>query len=319
MTRPPASDPPAAAEWLSGGGLTGAGLSGRLIDPGPWRAIWRRFRCDRGSVTALVVVLVIVGLSAAAPLIAPYAPDTLLDMVALKSQPPSLAHPFGTDSVSRNVLSRVLFGGRVSLVVAVLAMLTATTVGTLYGAVAGYAGGAVDEVMMRMTDACLSIPRVLLLLTICALWGHLSLLALVLVLGFTGWFGISRLVRAEVMALRTREWALAARSIGATGSRVLWRHLLPNLLSPVIVVTTLGIANVILLEAGLSYLGVGVQPPRASWGNIMQEGADQVRALWWLSVFPGIAIATTVIAINAVGDGLRAAADPRHRSPDTHG
>jgi peptide/nickel transport system permease protein len=319
VTRAPTSDSPAAAAWLSGAGLSGAGLSGRLVDPGPWRAIWRRFRRSRGSMVALGVVIAVIALSAAAPLIAPYAPDALLDMVALKSRPPSLTHLFGTDPVSRDVLSRVLFGGRVSLVVAVLAMLTATTVGTCYGAVAGYAGGAVDEVMMRITDACLSIPRVLLLLTVSALWGRLSLAALVLVLGLTGWFGISRLVRAEVMALRTREWALAARSLGASGSRVLLRHLLPNVLSPVIVVTTLGIANVILLEAGLSYLGVGVQPPRASWGNIMQDGADQVRALWWMSVFPGLAIATTVVAINAVGDGLREAADPREPAGGIHG
>lgn len=319
MTRAPASDSPAAAAWLSGAGLSGAGLSGRQVDPGPWRAIGRRFRRSRGSMVALGVVVAVIALSAAAPLIAPYAPDALLDMVALKSQPPSWAHLFGTDPVSRDVLSRVLFGGRVSLVVAVLAMLTATTVGTLYGAVAGYAGGAVDEVMMRITDACLSIPRVLLLLTVSALWGRLSLAALVLVLGLTGWFGISRLVRAEVMALRTREWAVAARSLGASGCRVLLRHLLPNVLSPVIVVTTLGIANVILLEAGLSYLGVGVQAPRASWGNIMQDGADQVRALWWMSVFPGLAIATTVVAINAVGDGLREAADPREQAAGIHG
>ena len=286
-------------------------MTGWHSDAGPWRAIWHRFRRKRGAMAGLGVIVAIAAVSAAAPLLAPYAPNAILDMVALKSQAPSLAHPFGTDPASRDVLSRVLFGGRVSLAVAVLAMLTAATVGTMYGAVSGYAGGVVDTVLMRVTDACLSIPRILLLLTICALWGRPSLGALVLLLGLTSWFGVSRLVRAEIMALRTREWVIAARALGATDARVLMRHLLPNIASPVIVATTLGIGNVVLLEAGLSYLGVGVQPPFASWGNIMQDGSDQVRALWWLSVFPGLAIVAAVVAINAVGDGLREAADPR--------
>lgn len=264
-------------------------------------------------MVGLVVVVTMAALALGAPLIAPYAPDALLDMVALKNQPPSLAHPFGTDPVSRDVFSRVLYGGRVSLAVGLLAMLTASTLGAVYGAVAGFAGGAVDAVMMRVTDACLSIPRVLLLLTICELWGHLSLAALVLVLGLTGWFGISRLVRTEVMALRSRDWVMAAHALGVTGPRVLFRHVLPNVISPIIVVTALGVGNVILIEAGLSYLGVGVQPPRASWGNIIQDGADQIQALWWLSVFPGLAIVMTVMAINAVGDGLREAANPMSR------
>jgi peptide/nickel transport system permease protein len=295
------------ARIMGSGELTMVGW----VEAGPWRAIWRRFRRNRGAMAGLVVIVAIAAVSVAAPLVAPYPPNAILDMVALKSQAPSLAHPFGTDPASRDVLSRVVFGGRVSLAVAVLAMLTAATVGTMYGAVAGYVGGTLDDVLMRMTDACLSIPRILLLLTVCALWGRPSLGALVLVLGLTSWFGVSRLVRAEIMAMRTREWVVAARALGATDARVLLRHMLPNIASPVIVATALGIGNVVLLEAGLSYLGVGVQPPLASWGNIMQDGADQVRALWWLSVFPGLAIVAAVIAINAVGDGLREAADPR--------
>jgi peptide/nickel transport system permease protein len=173
--------------------------------------------------------------------------------------------------------------------------------------------------MMRITDACLSIPRILLLLTVVALWDRLSIGVLVLVLGLTGWFGVSRLVRGEVRGLRAREWVVAARALGATGPRVLFRHVLPNIASPVIVAMALGIGNVILLEAGLSFLGLGVQPPRASWGTIMQDGADQIRALWWLSVFPGLAIVATVMAINAVADGLREAADPRDQGPGTRG
>ncbi len=280
---------------------------------GPWRAVWRRFRNDPGAMAGLVVLLVIIGAAVLAPVLAPFPPNAPLDLIALKSRPPSLAHPFGTDPVSRDVLSRILYGGRVSLSVAVLSTVMATTVGALYGAVSGYTGGIIDELMMRINDAFLSIPRVLLLLVIVTLWTHLSLGALVLTLGLTGWFGMSRIVRAEVLAVREREWILAARALGASGTRILFRHALPNVTSPIIVAAALGVANVILLEAGLSFLGLGVQPPYPSWGNIMLDGADQIRALWWLSIFPGLAIVMTVMAINAVADGLRQASDPRSR------
>lgn len=280
---------------------------------GPWRAVWRRFRSDRGAMAGLIVLIGIVGVAVLAPVLAPFPPNRPLDIIALKSQAPSFAHPFGTDPVSRDVLSRVLFGSRVSLAVAVLSTIMATTVGAMYGAVSGYAGGIVDEIMMRVNDAFLSIPRILLLLVIVTLWNRLSLGALVLTLGLTGWFGMSRIVRAEVLALREREWVVAARALGASGTRILFRHALPNAASPIIVAAALGVANVILLEAGLSFLGLGVQPPYPSWGNIMLDGADQIRALWWLSIFPGLAIVTTVMAINAVADGLRETSVPRTR------
>jgi peptide/nickel transport system permease protein len=262
-------------------------------------------------MAGLGVVLAVIVIAIVAPLIAPYNPVAQLGIDTLKSRPPSLAHPFGTDPLSRDVLSRVLVGSRISLAVAALSVLTATTLGTVYGAVAGYAGGRVDGLLMRAVDAALSIPRVLLLITVLALWGHVSATVLVIVIGCTGWLGVSRLVRSEVLGLRTRDWVTAARALGATPTRTLFRHILPNALSPVIVSATLGVANVILLEAGLSFLGLGVQPPDPSWGNVMQDGADQIRALWWMSVFPGLAILVTVMAVNVVGDGLRAAADPR--------
>ena len=287
-------------------------LSGRT-EAGPWRAIWARYRVDTGAMLGLAFLITVVIAAAAAPLLAPYAPNVPLDIVHLKNQPPSFLHPFGTDPVSRDVLSRVLYGGRISLTVALLATLMASTVGTLYGAISGYAGGLVDEAMMRFTDACLSIPRVMLLIVVVALWGRLSVSALVLVLGLTGWFGVSRLVRLEVLALQSREWVVGARAIGGSSTRVLFRHVLPNAASPIIVAAALGVGHVILLEAGLSFLGVGIQPPHASWGNIMQDGADQIRALWWLSVFPGLAILITVMSINAVADGLIDALDPRGR------
>lgn len=253
----------------------------------------------------------IVGIALIAPLLAPYGPNAQLDIVALKSQAPSIAHPFGTDQLSRDVLSRVLVGSRISLAVAALSVLAATTLGTAYGAIAGCAGHRLDSFLMRTVDAALAIPRVLLLIVVLALWGHVSPTVLVLVIGCTGWFGVSRLVRSEIVSLRTREWVTAARALGASPARTLVRHILPNALSPVIVSATLGVANVILLEAGLSFLGLGIQPPQASWGSVMQDGADQIRSLWWMSVFPGLAILVTVMAVNAVGDGLRAAADPR--------
>jgi peptide/nickel transport system permease protein len=262
-------------------------------------------------MAALGVLVIFVLAAAFAPVVAPYAPDAQPDIVRLARLAPSWSHPFGTDIYSRDVLSRVIYGARVSLGVATLAILLAMTVGTAWGAIAGYAGGAVDSVMMRIIDALLAIPRILILLLVLGLWGSMSLPMLVLVLGFTGWFATSRLVRERVRALSRREFTLAARAIGARDARVLWRHVLPNALSPVIVAATLGIGNVIVLEAALSYLGIGVRPPHASWGNIIQDGSDQIASAWWIALFPGLAMLVTVIAFNLLGDALRDALDPR--------
>lgn len=259
---------------------------------------------------ASVVLLVLVVTALLAPWIAPYDPTTQPDIVRLKDLAPSLAHPFGTDPFSRDVLSRVIYGARVSLAVAALATGVAVTLGTAYGAVAGYVGGIVDTAMMRVVDALLAIPRVLLLIALLALWRSLPLWMLVVVLGATGWFGLSRLVRAQVLGIREREYVQAATALGASGWRIVTRHVLPNVLPTVIVAATLGIGQVIVLEAGLSYLGLGVQPPTASWGNIIQDGADQVGTLWWISLFPGLLIVTTAIACNALGDALGATLDP---------
>jgi peptide/nickel transport system permease protein len=280
-------------------------------DGGPLRLAALRFRANRAAALGLAVVLVLVVVSLLAPVLAPYDPVAQPDIVALRSQPPSLAHPFGTDQFSRDVLSRVLYGSRVSLSVATLSVLVAITVGTAYGALAGFLGGRADAMMMRAVDAMLAIPRVLLLVVVVSLWGGVSLPVLVVLLGLTGWFGVSRLVRGQVLALREREFVTAARALGASGARVLRRHVLPNALTPVIVAATLGVGHTIALEAGLSYLGLGVQQPLASWGNIIQDGADQVAVHWWISLFPGLAIVLTMMALTAVGDGLRDALDPR--------
>jgi peptide/nickel transport system permease protein len=257
---------------------------------------------------ALIALLCLVALFA--PALAPHNPNAQLDIINLKNHPPSLAYPFGTDQYSRDLLSRMLFGARISLSVAMLAVLLAATVGTAYGLLAGYAGGRLDAIMMRLLDACLAIPRVLLLVAVLSLWSPVPLVTLILVIGFTGWFEVSRLVRAEVLAVMQREYVLAARALGTPGLRIVWRHVLPNVLTPVLVAATLAVGNVIILEAGLSYLGIGARAPTASWGSIFFDGSDAFQATWWIVLFPGLAILITVLAFNTFGAALRDALDP---------
>jgi peptide/nickel transport system permease protein len=272
---------------------------------------WRRLTHDRRAIAAATVLVILILLAVAAPMIAPYDPSRQPDIVALKDQAPSPHHWFGTDPYGRDVLSRVLYGSRVSLGVATLAVLAAVTIGVAYGTTAGSATRAIDDVMMRAVDICLALPRVLLLIAVTALWGRVSVPVLILILGLTGWFTLSRMVRAEVRALRQREYVTAARALGASPTRIGIRHILPNVMSTVIVWATLDVGQVILLEAGLSFLGLGVQPPTPSWGNIMQDGADRLAALWWMSAFPGLMIVTAVAAVTLLGDRLRQALDPR--------
>lgn len=259
----------------------------------------------RSSRVAAIVLGLMILVGVLAPLIAPYDPAAQPDIVAMKDLPPSLAHPFGTDPYSRDVLSRVLYGARLSLTIGILATVVSLTVGVAYGAIAGYLGGIVDAVMMRVLDALLSIPRLLLLLGVLVAWPHLSIGALILFLGITGWFGLSRLVRGQVLALKHAEFVTAARALGASRRRILARHLLPNLVSVIAVAATLGVAHVIVLEAGLSFLGIGVPQPLASWGNIIQDGVDQIATLWWMSLFPGLFMVMTVAALNVLGEALR--------------
>lgn len=278
---------------------------------GPWRTAFARLRRNRSATAAAAILAALCIVALLAPLLAPHDPVAQPDIVALKNLPPSLRHPFGTDSFSRDVFSRVVYGARVSLSIGVLSMLIAITVGTAVGAVAGYVGGRTDTMLMRLVDALLSIPRILLLIAVLVVWPRITIPALVLLIGLTSWFAVSRIVRAQVLAVRHQEFVTSAAALGAGRLRVLLRHVLPNVLSPVIVAATLGVGNVIILEAGLSYLGIGVQPPLPSWGNIIQDGSSHLAALWWISLFPGLAIVTTVMAFNTVGDGLRDALDPR--------
>jgi len=274
-------------------------------------AAFQRLRRDPAAIAALALLATFALLALLAPLVAPYDPLAQPDPVALQNRPPSWAHPLGTDPFSRDVLSRVLYGARVSLGVGVLAAVLSTTLGAAYGAIAAWVGGLADSAMMRLVDACLGIPRVLVLLAVVALWGRVSTLALVLLLAGTGWFATSRLARAEVRALRERDFVHAARALGTSEPRLLVRHVAPHLVPPLLVAATLAVGNVIALEAGLSYLGLGVQPPAASWGSVMQDGADYVTTAWWTTAAPGVLIVLTVLAVNILGDGLRDALDPR--------
>ena len=271
----------------------------------------RRLLAKPSSRAALVLLLIIVLAGLLAPLVAPYDPAAQPDIVRLKNLPPSLAHPFGTDPYSRDVLSRVIYGARLSLTIGLLATLVSLTLGVAYGAISGYAGGLVDGIMMRVLDAFLAIPRLLLLLGILVAWPQFSVGALILFLGVTGWFGLSRIVRGQVLALKHAEFVTAAQALGASRRRILVRHLLPNLMSPIVVAATLGVAHVIVLEAGLSYLGIGVPPPLASWGNIILDGSDQPAALWWMSFFPGLFMVLTVMTLNILGEALRDAYERR--------
>lgn len=271
----------------------------------------RRFFNHPPAAWGLFTLTFFVTVALAAPWVAPYDPSLQLEIVALKNQAPSLQHPLGTDLYSRDVWSRIAYGARVSLSIAALAMLVAVTLGALVGAVAGYMRRWIDTVLMRTVDVGLAMPRIFLLLMAIALWEHLPLWLLVLVIGVTGWFGTSRVVRAEVLTLRERDFVTAARALGAGPVRIIVRHVLPNVAAPIIVSAALGIGNVMLLEAGLSFLGIGVQPPLPSWGNMIADGASSLSTAPWTTVFPGLTIALVVMALHAVGDALRDALDPR--------
>ncbi len=273
------------------------------------------YRLPLRARACLAVLGVFCATALFAPLVAPYDPVAQPDAVNLKNLPPSFSHPFGTDPYSRDVLSRVIYGARLSLTIGCLATLLSGTLGFLYGAASGYLGGVADSVMMRLLDALLAIPRLLLLLAILAAWRGLPATTLILFLGLTGWFGLSRVIRGQVLELRQSEFITAARALGAGRTRIIFRHLLPNLFSPLAVALTLGFAHVIALEAGLSFLGVGVPQPVPSWGNIIQDGSENIRGLWWLTVFPGLALLVTVATLNTLGESLRSAFETRDRKP----
>jgi len=271
---------------------------------------WVRLWHNRLAISGLVLVLGLFAVALLARWLAPYDPDFIdLKQVLM---PPSPAHLLGTDTLGRDVLSRIIFGARVSLLVGFVAVGIATLIGLLVGALAGYYGGVLDQILMRLVDLMLCFPTIFLILAVIAVLGP-SIWNIMAVIGLTGWMGVARLVRAEFLSLREREFVVAARALGASDARLIWRHLLPNALTPVMVSATLGVAGAILVESSLSFLGLGVQPPTPSWGNMLTMGKDNIEIAWWLSVFPGLAILVTVMSYNLLGEGIREAIDPRLR------
>src|SRR5262245_56503645 len=288
-----------------------AGVMPSVSGAGARAGEWRRFAANRRAVVG-AVVLVSLALSALlAPVLAPYDPHEQRRGVV--ADPPSAAHPMGTDNFGRDVLSRALWGGRVSQLVGLLAMAVSVVVGIVVGGLAGFYGRSVDTALMRLTETVVTFPTFFLLITLVAVFGaRLSLL--ILAIGFTSWPITARVVRAEFLTLRQQEFVAAARVLGAGGLRIIARHILPNVVPVIVVAATLRVAYVILVEAGLSYLGVGVQPPTASWGSMVADGREYLFRAWWISFFPGLFIFLTVMAYNLVGDGLRDAFDPRQPS-----
>jgi peptide/nickel transport system permease protein len=271
---------------------------------------WSRLQRNRLAMTGLALVLGLFAVALLAPVLAPQDPNFIdLKQVLM---PPSPDHLLGTDTLGRDVLSRIIYGARISLLVGFVAVGIATLIGILVGSLAGYYGGLVDTVLMRLVDLMLCFPTLFLILAVIAVLGP-SIWNIMVVIGVTGWMGVARLVRAEFLSLREREFVAAARALGASDARLIFRHLLPNALTPVMVSATLGVAGAILVESSLSFLGLGVQPPTPSWGNILTMGKDNIEIAWWLSLFPGLAILVTVMSYNLLGEGIREAIDPRLR------
>jgi len=263
------------------------------------------------ALAGFIIILIVFLLAMLASIISPYDPDFFNVKEILLE--PSVAHWMGTDGLGRDVLSRMLHGGRISLLVGLVAVGISTAIGIFLGAIAGYYRGWVDTLIMRLVDVMLSVPSFFLILAVIAFLTP-SIINIMIVIGLTSWMGVTRLVRAEFLSLSEREFVIASRTLGAKNARLIFTHLLPNSLTPIIVSSVLGVASAVLLESGLSFLGLGVQAPQASWGNILTDGKEYIQFAWWLSLFPGMAILITVLGYNLLGEGLRDALDPRSES-----
>ena len=286
----------------------------------------RQFLRHKMAVFGMVIMAVIILMVVFVDQIVPYDPETpdLNNMLA----PPSFQHPFGTDELGRDMFTRTMHGGRVSLIVGVFAMLVAVTIGTLIGAIAGYFGGTVDNFLMRFTDFALAFPRIFVLILFAIIFMRppfsdnaiivfvfgalykMPVARVVVVIGILGWMDVARLVRGSFLEIKNQEYVESARVLGAGTGRIMIRHILPNALGPIIVAASLGVADAIISESGLSFLGLGIQPPTATWGNMLKNALDQIFAAPWTAIIPGFMIFLTVLSINYIGDGLRDAFDP---------
>ena len=269
---------------------------------------WSRFQRNRPALAGSVIVLLVFLTAVFAPVLSPYDPAHIDVKNVLIG--PTQAHPLGTDELGRDVLSRMIWGSRISLLVGFVAVGIAILIGILIGAVAGYYGGFIDDVLMQFVDIMLSIPTFFLILAVIAILEP-SIWNFMIVIGVTSWMGVARLVRGQFLTLKETDYVMAAKALGAHDRRMIFRHILPNAMSPVYVSAVLGVAGAILVESSLSFLGLGVQPPTPSWGSILTAGKDTIEIAWWLSVFPGLAILITVLGYNLLGEGLQDALNPR--------
>jgi peptide/nickel transport system permease protein len=269
--------------------------------------VWRRFRRNRLAVLGAGTVVLLIIVAALANVIAPYSP-TLVNLNA-QFEPPSLQHPFGTDYFGRDILSRVIHGARISLVIGLVPTMMALAFGTVVGVTAGFKGGKIDTMLMRLGDIVMAFPSLILAMVVTYTLGA-SLFTLFIALAVVGWAGAARVVRSQTLSLRQRDFVTASRSVGVGQTGIMFRHIIPNCLAPILILLTLGIPGAIMAEAGLSFLGVGAQPPTPSWGLMVNEGQEYLFSAPWASISPGLAILVTVLAFNFVGDGLRDALDP---------
>ncbi len=299
-------------------------ITGQFAKPAlsPSQLAWRRFRRHKMAMFGSVTLILLVIYCTVGAIFMPEAYANYND-TSIRLQEPSWTHPFGTDSIGRDLMARTISGGQISLIIGVLAMLVAVVVGTLVGAIAGYYGGWIDSILMRFTEAMFNIPQLFLLIVMAKFFGSEiqtiqlfgrtfsgSVLVIILIIGLTSWMYLARIVRAEYLTLRERDFVSAARAIGASNLPIIFRHILPNATAPIIVAGTLGVASAILSEAYVSFFGLGVQPPTASWGNLVVGSYNYLQTSPWLWIFPGLLILLTVLSINFVGDGLRDALDP---------
>jgi peptide/nickel transport system permease protein len=276
----------------------------------PGAMFWRQFKRHIPALISIGVLAILVFVCFLAPLIAPYQ-FASIDLRNTK-QPPTLKHFMGTDDLGRDLFTRVLYGGRISLSIGIFAALVATAFGTLVGSLAGFYGGRIDNLLMRFADIAFSIPTLPLLIVISA-FTKSSLPIMILVIGGLSWMATARVVRGSVLSLKQQDFIVAARMIGARNSRIIFRHILPNVIGPIVVGATLSVGGAIITESALSFLGLGVQPPTPSWGNMLQDSQTTMASKPWLTIFPGLAILITVLCINFIGDGLQDALDPTQR------
>jgi peptide/nickel transport system permease protein len=273
-----------------------------------WKNFWLRLKRNQLAVIGGLIVLIMFLVAIASPWIAPYSPTEI--NMAEKLMPPGKDHILGTDTKGRDVFSRIVYGARISLLVGFVAVGISLLIGVFLGAVAGYYGGWLEEIIMRFVDIMLCFPTFFLILAVIAFLEP-SIWNIMIVIGVTSWMGVCRLVRAEFLSLKERDFVAAARSLGGSDLRIIFRHILPNALTPVLVIAVLGVGGAILVESALSFLGIGVQPPTPSWGNMLTDGKDLIRGASWLTLYPGLAILFTVLGYNMLGEGIRDALDPR--------